>query len=135
VLLNPAMGEGFGVPIVEAQACGTPAIAGDWTAMSEVTRTGHLIPKERAARYPMAGYGGDMFLPQPEAILDALLEAREWRHDPAEVAAGVAEYEIQTVWRDQWKPVLREVEDHLGLPHALDEQEETSRQIREMIAS
>jgi glycosyltransferase involved in cell wall biosynthesis len=135
VLLNPSMGEGFGVPIVEAQACGTPVIAGDWTAMSEVTRTGHLVPKERAARYPMAGYGGDMFLPQPEAILEALTAAREWDHDPAAVSTAIAEYEINTVWQEHWKPVLAEVEDQLGIPHVLDEQEETSRQIREMIAS
>jgi glycosyltransferase involved in cell wall biosynthesis len=38
VMLNPAMGEGFGVPILEAQACGTPAIVTDWTAMSEVCK-------------------------------------------------------------------------------------------------
>ena len=36
VLLNPAMGEGFGLPVLEAQACGVPAIVTDFTAMSEV---------------------------------------------------------------------------------------------------
>jgi glycosyltransferase involved in cell wall biosynthesis len=36
VLLNPAMGEGFGITVLEAQACGTPAIVTDFSAMTEV---------------------------------------------------------------------------------------------------
>ena len=40
VLLNPAMGEGFGLPVLEAQACGVPAIVTDFTAMSEVCGAG-----------------------------------------------------------------------------------------------
>ena len=34
VLLNPAMGEGFGIPVLEAQACGMPVIVTDHSAMS-----------------------------------------------------------------------------------------------------
>jgi len=37
VLLNCTKGEGFGLPIIEAQACGTPAIVTDCTAMSELS--------------------------------------------------------------------------------------------------
>jgi glycosyltransferase involved in cell wall biosynthesis len=33
VLLSVSTGEGFCVPLVEAQACGTPVITGSWTAM------------------------------------------------------------------------------------------------------
>lgn len=36
VLLNPAQGEGFGVPLIEAQACGTPCIVTNFSAMPEV---------------------------------------------------------------------------------------------------
>lgn len=131
VLVNPAMGEGFGVPIIEAQACGTPVITGEWTSMGEVNKTGHKIPKTRAARYPMAGYGGDMYIPQSEAILDALLEAREWTHQPEDVSARVAEYEVVRVWDEHWTPILREVADLLGLDQ---DKRETTRMIREMIA-
>jgi glycosyltransferase involved in cell wall biosynthesis len=38
VLINCSYGEGFGIPILEAQACGTPAIATSGSAMKELTR-------------------------------------------------------------------------------------------------
>lgn len=40
VLLNPAMGEGFGIPVLEAQACGIPCIVTDFSAMQEVCGAG-----------------------------------------------------------------------------------------------
>lgn len=36
VLLAVSLGEGFGVPCIEAQACGTRVIGGDWTATPEL---------------------------------------------------------------------------------------------------
>lgn len=107
VLLSPSMGEGFGVPIVEAQACGTPVITGDWTAMSEVTRSGIAIPKENSIRWPEPS-GADWRLVQPEAVAAALQAVAETTYDPAEVSASVADYEVETVLRDHWLPVLEE---------------------------
>lgn len=43
VLLNPAMGEGFGIPVLEAQACGVPAIVTDFSAMKEVCGAGWKV--------------------------------------------------------------------------------------------
>ena len=47
VLLNPSSGEGFGIPIVEAQACGTPVIVTDFTAMSELCGAGWKVQGQR----------------------------------------------------------------------------------------
>ena len=38
VLLNPSSGEGFGLPIIEAQSCGIPVVVNDWTCYDENTR-------------------------------------------------------------------------------------------------
>ena len=40
VLLAPSHGEGFGVPMIEAQACGTPVIATDFSSQSELIGPG-----------------------------------------------------------------------------------------------
>lgn len=40
VLLSASMGEGFGVPIIEAQSCGLPVITTDFSAMPEITFNG-----------------------------------------------------------------------------------------------
>ncbi len=109
VFLLPSMGEGFGVPLVEAQACGVPVITGGWTAMEELAVTGYAIPKTDATRYYQENYG-DWFIARPEAIADALEESMDWSYDPAEVSAGVQEYEAGSVWRNHWVPVLEEIE-------------------------
>jgi glycosyltransferase involved in cell wall biosynthesis len=43
VLLNCSWGEGFGIPVLEAQSCGVPAIVTDFTAMTEVCGAGWKV--------------------------------------------------------------------------------------------
>ena len=43
VLLSVSMGEGFGIPVIEAQACGTPVIVSDWTAQPELRGDGWVV--------------------------------------------------------------------------------------------
>lgn len=122
VLLNVSMGEGFGVPIVEAQACGTPVIAGDWTSMPELVRTGWLVDKRDSLRWwtPLAAF---QYIPQPAAITDQLREAYEAGEQPrSEVSAKVAEYEILPVLDAHWRPLLerwqKRIDDEGILPVA-----------------
>jgi len=71
VLVNPAMSEGFGVPIVEAQACGTPVIGCDNSSMPELIKSGLLIQQKDCERWwhPQGGWD---FIPHEAALVDTL---------------------------------------------------------------
>jgi glycosyltransferase involved in cell wall biosynthesis len=115
VLLNPAMGEGFGLPIIEAQACGVPAIVTDWTAMSEVCKAGWKV-SGRPFYTPMAAW---MLQPNVAEIVDALDEcynlsdsAREHMAKKARVHAR--NYDVKHVAQVYWKPLLERIEGEIS---------------------
>lgn len=72
VLLNVSAGEGFGIPIIEAQACGVPVIAGNYTAMGELVHNGYLVEAE--SRY-LASHFGYQFLPSLDDLVYRLESA------------------------------------------------------------
>lgn len=125
VLLSVSMGEGFGVPILEAQACGTPVIVGDWTAMPELCFGGWMVDKKDAHKFytPLAAY---QWIPRPEAVLECLEMA--WRTEATYVGdvatlarMGALDYDADTVARDYWGPVLAEIAGRLGGAAALEQ--------------
>jgi FkbM family methyltransferase len=109
VLLSPSMGEGFGIPILEAQACGCPVIVGDWTAMSELCFAGWKIAKEHSHMF-WDQVGAYKFMPNPAAIYQALAQAYtqagKLRHKARKGAEG---YDVERVMAKYWKPVLKEI--------------------------
>jgi glycosyltransferase involved in cell wall biosynthesis len=112
VLLSPSYGEGFGVPILEAQACGTPVIVGDWTAMPELCRYGWKIDREDATPYYNfeASY---QFMPKVGAIVEALEAAfaAGKQHESSVDAEAWARtnYDADVVTRDYWGPALERI--------------------------
>lgn len=112
VFLNPALGEGFGIPILESQACGTPVIVTDWTAMPEVGHVGWHVAGERLWTDQQAY----MKIPYVDAIYAALDQsftmAPRMRERAREHALG---YDVDLVMRDHWRPALAEITERLGL--------------------
>lgn len=108
VLVNPSYGEGFGIPIVEAQACGTPVIVTEWTAMTELCGSGWLVGGERLYD---AGHGAFYKTPSIEEIAAALVDAHG-KHGDMDVRQKAREFALQydadRVFTEQWVPVLEE---------------------------
>lgn len=116
VLLNCTRGEGFGVPIVEAQACGCPVITGGWTAMAELTWAGWPVPVE-SARREYSAQAAFWYVPSPGAIGLALESAYDARGDQDlrdQASAGAQAYDADHVTDKYWRPVLAEIEERIA---------------------
>lgn len=109
VLLNATMGEGFGVPIVEALACGVPVIATRATAMAEkleLPAAGWLVDGQP---FWNEAHGATWTVPHIGQITARIGRAAAGRHDPkrAELARRAAEpYGHERITAEHWKPVL-----------------------------
>jgi glycosyltransferase involved in cell wall biosynthesis len=114
VLLNPAMGEGFGLPVLEAQACGVPAIVTDFTAMSEVCGAGWKVGYDRVWT-PMRAWQA---WPDVEEVVASLEECYALpERDRRDLAARAREhalgYDADRVLVEHWLPALAEIERRL----------------------
>src|SRR3990172_1826627 len=113
VHLITTRGEGFGLPILESQACGAPVITGGWTACKELFFAGQLLDPEKDAEREYSGLAAYQFRPRVSAI-DAALEAEyQHRSDTTEAVKRAQEYDADLVTEKYWKPVLEEIEKGL----------------------
>jgi glycosyltransferase involved in cell wall biosynthesis len=111
VLLNPALGEGFGIPVLEAQACGTPAIVTDFSAMQEVCGAGWHV---KHTPY-WTGLNSWQAVPDIDDIVDALEQCHgrsdvECRKMAEAARRHACEYDTQKVLKQHMLPALRHVE-------------------------
>lgn len=110
VLINPAYGEGFGIPVVEAQACGTPVIVQDFTAMSELAVTGWKVQGQRF----WTTQGSWQSVPSVKELAWALSEAHTYAWGMRDAAVeGVKEYGYGRVFAEHWQPVLKRMRERI----------------------
>lgn len=104
VLLAPSRGEGFGIPVVEAQACGTSVIVSDWTAQPELCGDGWVVGGQPEWD---PHQGAWFFAPNVPEIVSALEKAYEAPRGTSMKAVEFAkQYDADTVYETQWKPIL-----------------------------
>lgn len=117
VMLLPSRGEGFGLPILEAQACGCPVIVQDCSSMPELTVNGLIVEPLQRQWLPQLGYWWQM--PDVGRIVEALEEIYAWDLEKrVEIGnRGVKfvrkNYDWEVVWEKHWIPFLEHVEDTL----------------------
>jgi glycosyltransferase involved in cell wall biosynthesis len=108
VLANPSYGEGFGIPIIEAQACGVPVIVTDWTSMPELCGAGWKVQGDR---WWDSFHTSFFMCPSVYEIVDALEQSYEARGTLGEQAREFAlQYDADRVMLDYWIPVLERLD-------------------------
>lgn len=121
VMSVASMGEGFGIPYIEAQACGTPAIGTKTAAAPELLQaTGWLVEGQP---YWSAYHNAEMKIPDSYELADAYEKAYNERKDPAKdhgvtqwearqkmVREFARRYDKESVYDKFWRPALA----HLG---------------------
>lgn len=118
VTLMCSMAEGFGVPVIESMACGTPVIASRCSALTE------LVPP--AAGWLVSGiefwnpaHRARWLLPDPAQVARALVKARDCAGRKRQAAREHAlAYDADHVTTQYWKPVLQELEAGREAPEA-----------------
>lgn len=112
VLLAPSAGEGFGIPVIEAAACGVPAIVSDFSAQPELNAGGWLVEGTRHYT-PLKAW---QFKPSVPDILDALLKAfrrpKAQRESVAATCRDFAEdYDVQRVLERDMLPAIEAAQE------------------------
>jgi len=112
VLSNASYGEGFGLPVIEAQACGTPVVTTGFSAMIEVTGAGWCVVGDP---YYNRGHNGWWMRPSVQAIAAAYESAYEEAASMREDARKFAlRYDADRVLKEHWVPVLRDLLGEAG---------------------
>lgn len=112
VLLACSMGEGFGIPVIEAQACETPVVVSNFSAQPELVADGFAVG---GVPFWNDQFGAWWQLPDIEQMVEALVRVRDRGGERSDVGRKfvVDGYDADVVWERHWRPALAELEGRL----------------------
>jgi glycosyltransferase involved in cell wall biosynthesis len=122
LLLAPSMGEGFGLPIAEAQSCGCPVITTDVTSMSELTINGTSCRPLQRTYSPLGHWQYTADVDEIYHAMWAWFEQDEntLREKSIDGSEYFKKYYSWDYVRDAfWYPLLDKIETDLGIKEAV----------------
>lgn len=119
VLLATSKGEGFGIPVIEAQACGLPVIVSNWTAQPELVGGGWTADVQPDWDPVQNAFFATPIISSILAKLEAAYAARaEGRYPELRElsVAKAADYDADKVFTEGWVPLIARLEASLAPP-------------------
>lgn len=125
--VQPTLGEGFGIPVIEAQSCGCAVIATDCTSMPELVcpDTSMLIPGATELFTPDPAHRVLIDIPQLADAMKQIYDIK--KDDPSGFLAmkGNAglwanNWDWDTLWENNWKPLLAQLDREMNLSPRTD---------------
>jgi glycosyltransferase involved in cell wall biosynthesis len=101
-------GEGFGIPQIEAQACGVPIITSNFAASAELASPDSFLVNGQP--FWDSGQHTWFNIPNVQAIVEALEEAyQRGRKDFPDTLAFAKEYDADKIFNESWKPLIEKL--------------------------
>jgi glycosyltransferase involved in cell wall biosynthesis len=105
VLLHASYGEGFGVPAIEAQACGVRVIGSNWAATPDLLGDdSFLVDGQPFWDEAQASF---FMIPLIPSLVNALKEANANRGFSQASVDFAKQFDVETVWDNYWTPFLK----------------------------
>jgi len=115
ILLAPSQGEGFGIPILEAQACGVPVITLNVTAMPEITFSGICLEPVQRTWCDQGGWRGLVGVDDLVDAIDSMCvlmkskEGHKYYSQKARASVETYRFGWDDIMDHHWTPLLEEM--------------------------
>lgn len=125
--VQPTLGEGFGIPVIEAQACGCAVIATDCTSMPEIVcpHSSELVPGATEIFVPDPSLRVLIDIPKLSAAMRQIYDIKKDDYAGLLAMKGNAglwanQWDWERIWTECWVPLLGKIEEELRLSPRTD---------------
>lgn len=116
VSLNPSMSEGFGLNIVEAQACGVPVITNNFASQPELVvegKTGWATKVAHKRFTNLLSYVGNPDTEDLARLMEESYKADREAMGKAGRKHMLENYDANYVYKNHWSPFLKKIESEI----------------------